>query len=128
MTPTEQKLKNLLEELLGDNDLNQLPTIKQHNYTNDYCRWCGREFEDENTNLFCESDDCPGFQAREFLAETDGELENEVQELRFSLISICELMQKFMASLPKAFDPFQIENRQAMNRAINRTIGKAKSD
>lgn len=72
MTPTEQNLRNLLEDLLGDNDLNELPTIKQRSYTNDYCRWCGREFENnDDTNLFCESDDCPGFQAREFLTKIE---------------------------------------------------------
>ena len=52
----------------------------------------------------------------------------EAQELRFSLINICELMQKFMASLPKASDPFQIENRQVMDRAITKAINEAKAD
>lgn len=64
MTRTEQKLKSLLEDLLDCRD-----AIENHLNSKDYCRWCGREFENDDTNFFCESDDCPGFQAREFLKE-----------------------------------------------------------
>ena len=60
----------LLEALHGL--LGELGDLEDGSVAELQCHWCGRDYEDLPSGSFCQSDDCPGFKARQAIAQATG--------------------------------------------------------
>ena len=56
-----------LKDLIGD-----LGDLHGGSIAELQCHWCGRDYEDEKAGGLCTSDDCPGYIARQAIAQAEG--------------------------------------------------------
>ena len=56
-----------LKDLIGD-----LGDLHGGSIAELQCHWCGRDYEDEEAGGLCPSDDCPGYIARQAIAQAEG--------------------------------------------------------
>ena len=56
-----------LKDLIGD-----LGDLHGGSIAELQCHWCGRDYEDEEAGGLCTSDDCPGYIARQAIAQAEG--------------------------------------------------------